>query len=530
MEPAIFLAVTFAGGLLALVLRLPPLVGFLAAGFTLNFLGVAEIPALGVIADLGVTLLLFGIGLKLDVRSLVRKEVWGTAGLHLIASLVAGVAALAGLTALGLIGQTGWSQLALLALAMSFSSTVLVVKFLESRGDVEAFYGRVAIGILVMQDIVAVVFITASKGTLPSPWAFALILLLPAAWVFRKIWDRLGHGEMQALFGVLMALVPGYALFELVGLKGDLGALIMGMLLATHPAAGELSRTLLTFKELLLVGFFVSIGMVGLPTTQSFVVALILVLVAVPAKALGYLLLLWMFGLRYRTATLVALSLSSFSEFALIVAVVEVKAGLLDEEWVVTLSLAVAMSFVLTALMNGRSTNFISHVVRRFPEQNHSRLHPEDRLIEIGEASVVILGMGRIGQSTYHHLTRDYELSVLGVEHDGTRVEKLRAKGMQILEEDATDIAFWERLIDSGTAEIAVLAMPLHGANLDALEQLRESEFTGTVAAVARYQDEATELEKLGVDVVFQLYDGAGFAIADRIMGIGGSVTPPRFD
>ncbi len=517
-----YLAVTFAGGLLALVLRLPPLVGFLGAGFVLNFLGAPELPGLDVIADLGVTLLLFGIGLKLDVRSLARKEVWGTAALHLVVSIAASIGALLALASIGLVGDAGWSQLGLLALAMSFSSTVLVVKFLESRGDVQAFYGRVAIGILVMQDIVAVVFITASKGTLPSPWAFALVLLLPAAWLFRAIWDRLGHGEMQALFGVLMALVPGYALFELVGLKGDLGALIMGMLLASHPAAGELSRTLLTFKELLLVGFFVSIGMVGLPTTQSFVVALILVLLAVPAKAFGYLLLLWMFGLRYRTATLVALSLSSYSEFALIVAVVGAQTGLLEETWVVTLSLAVAMSFVLTALLNGRSTSFVSHVVQRFPEQNLARLHPEDQLIEIGDASVVILGMGRLGRSTYHHLAEDYGLQVMGVEHDGTRVEKLRAQGLHVLEEDATDVAFWDRLTDSGGVEIAVLAMPLHGANLDALEQLRESEFTGTVAAVARYLDEATELEKLGVDVVFQLYDGAGFAIADRIMEVGG--------
>lgn len=525
-----YLAATFVGGLLALVLRLPPLVGFLGAGFALNFLGAPELPGLDVIADLGVTLLLFGIGLKLDVRSLARKEVWGTAGLHMIASIVASVGVLFALAAFGLVGDAGWSQFALLALAMSFSSTVLVVKFLESRGDVKALYGRVAIGILVMQDIVAVVFITASKGTLPSPWAFALVLLIPGAWLFRKIWARLGHGEMQALFGVLMALVPGYALFELVGLKGDLGSLIMGMLLASHYRSGELSRTLLTFKELLLVGFFVSIGMVGLPTTESFLVALLLVVVAVPAKAFGYLLLLWMFGLRYRTSTLVALSLSSYSEFALIVAVVGEKAGLIESEWVVTLSLAVAMSFVLTALLNGRSTHFVSHVVQRFPDQNLARLHPEEKVIDIGNASVVILGMGRVGRSTYHHLAKDYGLQVLAVEHDGTRVERLQNEGMHVVEEDATDVAFWDRLTQTGSVNIAVLAMPFHGANLAALEQLRESEFSGTVAAVARYFDEAEELEKLGVDVVFQLYDGAGFAIADRIMeagdALGGELDP----
>ncbi|PRC52674.1 potassium transporter Kef, partial [Mycobacterium sp. ITM-2017-0098] len=84
------------------------------------------------------------------------------------------------------------------------------------RGESHALYGRIAIGILVMQDIIAVVFLTATSGHLPSPWALAPVLLWPLTRILRMIWSRLGHGEMQSLFGIVMALVPGYALFSSV--------------------------------------------------------------------------------------------------------------------------------------------------------------------------------------------------------------------------------------------------------------------------------------------------------------------------
>ena len=124
-----------------------------------------------------------------------------------------------------LAGQS-MQTIALLAFALSFSSTVFVVKVLEGGAN-HALYGRVAIGILVMQDIIAVIFLTATGGHPPSPWALALVGLWPLTRVLRRIWTRLGHGEMQSLFGIVMALVPGYALFSSVGLKGDLGALIV---------------------------------------------------------------------------------------------------------------------------------------------------------------------------------------------------------------------------------------------------------------------------------------------------------------
>jgi glutathione-regulated potassium-efflux system ancillary protein KefC len=119
---------------------------------------------------------------------------------------------------------------------------------LEARSELGSLYGRIAIGVLVMQDVFAVLFLSLSSGQWPSPWALGLVLLWPATKLIRAMLDRVGHGDLQVLYGAFLALVAGYALFEAVGVKGDLGALVVGMLLATHPATSDLAKSLFHLK------------------------------------------------------------------------------------------------------------------------------------------------------------------------------------------------------------------------------------------------------------------------------------------
>ena len=515
---AIYLVITFGLGGLAMVVRLPPLVGFLTAGFVINALDVGDVPQLETIANLGVTLLLFAIGLKLDIRILFRREVWLTTSTHLVISVIAGSIALwlAGVAGLAMLVGQSMQTIALLAFALSFSSTVFVVKVLEERGESHALYGRVAIGILVMQDIVAVVFLTATSGHLPSLWALALIGLWPLTRLLRRIWGKLGHGEMQSLFGIVMALVPGYALFTAVGLKGDLGALIVGLLLASHPASSELARSLFHIKELLLVGFFVSIGLTGLPDLPTIGVAVLMVLL-LPFKGAWYVALLSLMRLRYRTAILAGLSLTNYSEFGLIVVSVGVSAGLMAPAWLVEMSIAVALSFVVSAMVNGRGHLMVEKIAARLPKRDESTLHPEERAADAGDAEVVVIGMGRVGFAAYQRLTNHYGLRAVGVDYDGPRIERLAAEGLNVIEADATDLDFWHRLQRSDSVRIAVLATARHGANETALECLRESGFSGKVAAVARYDDEVQWAKDHGVDIAFNVYSGAGLELADQV-------------
>ncbi len=514
-EVAAILVAALGGGVLASMLRLPPLVGFLAAGFVLSALGVDRPEDLDVVSDLGVALLLFGIGLKLDVRTLLRREVWLTASVHLVVSVLVGTAFLLGLGALGvgLLQGEDLGTFAMLAFALSFSSTVFVVKVLEERGSAQSLGGRTAIGILIFQDLAAVVFLSASHGELPSPWAASLLLLLPGAYLLRFVLGALGHDELQPLFGLTVALVPGYALFDAVGFKGELGALVVGALLAFHPGAGDLSKSLFVVKELLLVGFFVSIGFIGLPSVGDLLVVVLLLLL-LALKAVGFSLLLWVLGLRRRTAAITGVTLTNFSEFGLIVAV-GVSADLLGEGWLVVLATAIAASFTLSAALGRRSELVVAVAKRALPERLPDRIHPEDRPIDVAHAQAVVLGMGRVGRATYDRLRGEYGLVVMGVESLETRVQHLAALGYDVIEADATDPEFWTRLATDGV-EIAILAMPFHGNNLNALRRLTESGFAGTVAVVAQFDRDLEQSLSHGADTGIQLYEGAGSELADR--------------
>ena len=276
----------FACGLGVKMLALPPLIGFLLAGFLLNAVGVEPNATLDALADLGITLMLFTIGLKLNLRDLLKREVWvGTLAHMGVWTLVGGCLALVlAVAAVPFFGGLGWGAAALLAFALSFSSTVCIIKILEESGELSTRHGKLCIGVLVMQDIAAVVFLVFATGKTPEPWALGLFALVFARPLLDRLLHVVGHGEMLPLAGFLLAL-GGYELFSLVGVKGDLGALVLGMLVSQHDKAGELARSLLGFKDLFLIGFFLSIGLTALPDLGMLVTAPLICLLPKPGRS-----------------------------------------------------------------------------------------------------------------------------------------------------------------------------------------------------------------------------------------------------
>src|SRR5699024_2997817 len=159
-----------------------------------------------------------------------------------LVALGAGTIGLA--AAIGNVSVTGGlGTLALLGFALSFSSTVLVVKDLDDGADDAAYAGQIAIAILVLQELPDVALITIAVEEPPRPRALGLVLLIPGVWLLSRALDRVGRGELLVLFGVVMALGPRYVAFEAVGIHGDLGALVLGLAFSTHPRAVEMSKS-----------------------------------------------------------------------------------------------------------------------------------------------------------------------------------------------------------------------------------------------------------------------------------------------
>ncbi|MFQ3189708.1 MAG: glutathione-regulated potassium-efflux system ancillary protein KefC [Paraglaciecola sp.] len=510
-----FILLAFICGLGLKLVGLPPLIGYLIAGFTLNYLGFHSTDALQTIANLGITLMLFTIGLKLNVRDLYKKEVWLGSILHSVIWVTLLNLFLIGMSWLGLaaFNNLDWSTHTLLAFSLSFSSTVCIVKILEESGEIKTRHGKLAIGVLIMQDVVAVLFLVIVTGKLPSVWALLLLLLFFAKPIWAMILERVGHGELLILSGFLFAL-GGYELFEALGIKGDLGALVVGMFIATHVKSVEMSKVLMNFKDIFLVGFFLTIGFSALPTLDLIITAVILCLF-IPVKFCLFFSLFTFLKLRARTSYLASLVLSNYSEFGLIVVALLVNLGWLSAQWLVVLALAVSFSFVFTGLAYKTSHNQYTKfkdLLKSFESPN--RLDEDVYVQPIG-AEIIVIGLGRVGKGAYLSLNSIVNKKVWGMDADPSRISHLKKVGYQAMVGDGEDVDLWENM-DLSQIQLILLALPSIEDICNITEQLQHAKYNGKIASIARYEDEIQPLIDAGSDKVFNFFTEAGIGFAEE--------------
>ena len=517
LDDVAWIGVAFLLGLLSKTVRLPALVGFLVTGFILNLYGIATGEMLRKVADLGITLLLFTVGLKLNLRTFARPQVWAVTGLQMLFVVMIFGTAILVLGRLGtpVLSSLGLAQSLLIAFAFSFSSTVFAVKVLEEKGETASLHGRIAVGILIVQDIAAVIFLAISTGKWPTVWALLLLLVIPLRPLLSHALQRVGHGELMVLFGFLLAL-GGAEVFELVGLKGDLGALVSGILVANHSKADEMAKTMLGFKDLFLVGFFLSIGLSGPLTLEAFLIgAAVTPFVFIkPAVFFG---LLTGFKLRARNALLASLNLTNFSEFGLIVAAIGVSNGWIDGRWLIVLAIALSLSCAVSAGLNVAAHKIYDRHQTAWKRLERPERLADDRPLDTGGARIAIIGMGRIGVATYDQMRELHGEAVVGIDLDAVTVQRQQSLGRHVLLGDASDIDFWDRVQAKHTLEVVMLALPNLASSLAVLDELRAVSFTGRVAATARFQDEVERLEQAGASTVFNIYVEAGSGFASHV-------------
>lgn len=509
LDPLIII-IALACGLVSRAMGLPALIGYLAAGFVLHETSIEAGELLQTIADLGVTLLLFTIGLKLQPAELLKPRVWATTLTHMACMQLMFTLLLLGATHLLKGLNLELTAILVIAFALTFSSTVYVIQVMQDRGEMSSRHASQAIGILLIQDLLAVVFLAATKGGFPNPEAILLLALWPMRRLLPRLLAKAGHGELFTLFGLALAL-GGYALFEAVNIKGDLGALLVGALLAGTQKSKELSRNLMQFKDLFLVGFFLTIGLSGWPSGGALIVALVLGGLAL-VKPLIYFPLMTLFHTPPRTALLAATAMGNYSEFGLVVIAVAAKLGWVNAEWGAAMSLAIAASFLFSSPINKQA-----HALYRRYHSFWLRFETERVVAKAPDASdvrIVVLGMGNIGTGAYDAIAEEHGFEVLGVDLNERRLAEHVRHHRRVVTADASDPDFWHR-VDLQVVDLVLLALTHHEENMLVGQLLLDLGYRGQISAVVRFAEEAQELEEHGFSA-FNLYAQAGAGFADH--------------
>jgi len=235
--------------------------------------------------------------------------------------------------------------------------------------------------------------------------------------------------------------------------------------------------------------------------------------------------------LRARTSFLTAVSLMTYSEFALIVVDLAVTNGLLGPEWVVVTAIAVAMSFVAAAPLNAYAHELFRFFGPWLERLERDKRHPDDEPISLGAAEILIVGMGRVGTGAYDYLREQNEGHIVGIDSDPAKIESNVRAGRRVAYADAEDPAFWH-LLNIDRLRAIMLALPDLQAKVSAARALRKRGFRGLLSATHLYPEEQEPIIEAGCDVTYNYYTEAGVGFArhtyDALRAPDESKTAPK--
>ncbi|MBN8245783.1 cation:proton antiporter [Nitratireductor aquimarinus] len=541
-EIAFLLLGAAAVGLLGAALRQPVIVSFIAVGIAAAAFFDSSAETRGQIrflAELGVSLLLFLVGLKLDWR-LVRTlgPVALATGLGQVV-FTAGIGYFIGL-ALGL----GWLTSLYVAIALTFSSTIIVVKLLSDKRELETLHGRIALGFLIVQDIVVVIAmvilstigigvveerngLTSLLTILASLAGVVLLLIVFVRYLADPLMARLARTPELLVIASIGWAATAAAIGETIGLGKELGGLAAGVSIGSTPYRDMVSARLSALRDFLLLFFFLSIGAtLDLSTLgQDFTRAIVFSLFVLIGNPLIVMLIMAWMGYRARTGFLAGLTVAQISEFSLIFMAMGLSLGHVNQSAVGLVTLVGLVTIALSVYMITYSQQLYTWskpLLRPFDFGSWRETAAEN---EEGKPAVdvIIFGLGRFGSQLLRRL-EDAGYSVFGVDLDPQAIRRFARDGYQVRYGDVTEQEFWTEL-PLTQARWVVLSVP-YGAILlteadprsGLLAAIRAHRFGGRVAITARTDEEARRLrEGSGVDLVLYPFDDAATSAAKQI-------------
>jgi len=520
-----------AFGFLATRVRLPPIVGYLLAGvalgpFTPGFVGDAQIASQ--LAEIGVMLLMFGVGLHFSVDTLLAVK--GIAIPGAIAQIAVATAIGAGLAHFW-----GWnlSSGLVLGLALSVASTVVLLRALEQRNELDSPHGRIAVGWLIVEDlamVLALVFLPAMADAMQGASGGAvdvrgLLTTLGVTvgkiavfialvwfggrrvvpWLLEQV-ARTGSRELFTLAVLAIALGIAYGSAAVFDVSFALGAFFAGVLLSESELSHRAAADSLPLQDAFAVLFFVSVGMLFDPTivVREPLAVLAVLLVIVAGKSIAAFVIVLLFRYPVATALTVSASLAQIGEFSFILAGLGVMLGLLPAQGRDLILAGAILSITINPFVFATITP-VTRWVRARPglyalvERGATRLAtlPDNPRSNALRDHAVIVGFGRVGSMIGAALSRE-GLPYVAIERDLRRVESLRANGIRAIYGDASAAGVMEHA-GIQHAKLLVIASPDNYSARRALDLARKSNPQIDTVVRTHSDHELEHFEKQGV-------------------------------
>ena len=535
VEIAAILGLATLFGVIGQKLRQPLIIMFLATGILAGPSGLGIIHSydqIELLAHIGIALLLFIVGLKLDLH-LIRTT--GPVALATGLGQIVFTSIFGFLIAIAM--KMSFLSAAYVSVALTFSSTIIIVKLLSDKKEIDSLHGQIAIGFLIVQDIAAILALvgltTFGSSVAEEGPAYVSVLIIGAKglgmlaiiallmkYLIPYLTERLAHSlELLTLFAIAWAVFLG-AGSEMLGFSKEVGAFLAGVSLASTAYRDSIGARLTGLRDFLLLFFFIDLGArldwstVGSQMGASLIFSFFVLI----GNPIIVLVIMGLMGYRRRTSFLAGLTVAQISEFSLIVAALGLSIGHITNETVGLITLVgVVTIFVSTymILYSGNLYRLLSGPLKIFERSIPYREAAICTLKEAVTLDVILVGLGNYGSGLAEYLLRRNK-TILGIDFDPGVLERWRERGVPVLYGDMADPEMHEQL-RLNKARWVISTVRSKEMNLTLMHILEKDGYDGKVALTAVNEEEAREYENAGAHLVFRPFTDAAEQAADML-------------
>lgn len=523
-QVALIFLVAIVVGMAAKFAKQPLIIAYIVVGILLGpsaFNVVSSGEEIALLAKMGIAILLFLVGLKLDT-GLIRST--GKVALYTGVGQVVFTAGI-GYLLIVLLGYDALPAL-YIAVALTFSSTIIIVKLLSDKRELDQLHGQIAVGFLIVQDIlviVAMVVIVAigTPGSSSDPVNLFTILLgsvlflvgaaLLARFVVPRLLDWVAKSpELTLLFGVGWA-VSLAAASSLLGLSMEIGAFVAGVTLASSPYRESMSGRMISLRDILLLFFFIQLGssLEFADAAAQLWPALVLSVFVLVGNPIIVMIIMGVMGYRSKVSFKAGLAVAQISEFSLILIALGYSLGQVDKSVLSLVTLVGIITITLSTyliLYSDQIYNKMPRLLSIFERQDKAESVDEEA--QAARYDVIIIGAGRLGGAIANGL-RAKGATILMVDQNPDLLRGIRGKGVDTLFGDITDSEFSASL-PLNEADSFICSVPERSANLVVLEMLQRYGYRGRITLTAMDANTAELFkENPAVSVVTPLLDAA---------------------